>query len=325
VPVPATETTHALILRSVDVGESDRIVHLLVPEHGRVTAVAKGARRSTSASRARSTCSTTCACRCTAGAEPAIGGSSRRCSCVTTRRCAATPRASRSPAILLELLDRLAPEGGPRRDMERLFRFALDSFEAISTHRPDVALRTILELRALDALGVRPELRRCVGCSRDLAGRAARASTSPTAGPVCGACAVRRSGLVPVHLGHAARARARARARVAQLDRLILSERATREGASGGEPLPALPRRRRAPQPAIPRSHGPRRPRIMRARTREESCRAEEPAKRRRLERMEDLVSLCARRGFIFRPARSTAGSMASGTTVRSAPSSSRT
>ncbi|GAG51712.1 unnamed protein product, partial [marine sediment metagenome] len=38
--------TEALILRSVDFGESDRIVHLLVPEAGRLTAIAKGARRS---------------------------------------------------------------------------------------------------------------------------------------------------------------------------------------------------------------------------------------------------------------------------------------
>ena len=38
--------TEALVLRSVDVGESDRILHLLVPDSGRLTAVAKGARRS---------------------------------------------------------------------------------------------------------------------------------------------------------------------------------------------------------------------------------------------------------------------------------------
>ncbi|MEE8509120.1 MAG: DNA repair protein RecO, partial [Myxococcota bacterium] len=38
--------TEALILRSVDFGESDRILHLLVPDAGRLTAIAKGARRS---------------------------------------------------------------------------------------------------------------------------------------------------------------------------------------------------------------------------------------------------------------------------------------
>ena len=38
--------TEALILRVVDFGESDRIVHLLVPDSGRLPAIAKGARRS---------------------------------------------------------------------------------------------------------------------------------------------------------------------------------------------------------------------------------------------------------------------------------------
>ena len=40
------QPTAALILRSVDFGESDRILHLFVPEVGRLTAIAKGARRS---------------------------------------------------------------------------------------------------------------------------------------------------------------------------------------------------------------------------------------------------------------------------------------
>ena len=45
-PGRVAENTQAVILRSVDVAESDRILHLLVPEHGRLTVVAKGARRS---------------------------------------------------------------------------------------------------------------------------------------------------------------------------------------------------------------------------------------------------------------------------------------
>ena len=42
----ATLHTEALVLRAVDFGESDRILHLLVPDGGRLTAIAKGARRS---------------------------------------------------------------------------------------------------------------------------------------------------------------------------------------------------------------------------------------------------------------------------------------
>ena len=39
-------TTEALVLRAVDLGESDRVVQLLTPETGRIAAIAKGARRS---------------------------------------------------------------------------------------------------------------------------------------------------------------------------------------------------------------------------------------------------------------------------------------
>ena len=227
-PVPAAEHTHALILRAVDVGESDRIVHLLVPDHGRVTAVAKGARRSTK--RFSGTLDLFNHLRVSLHRRrgSAIG---RLDQAVLVRHYAPLRCDSARFALacyLLELLDRLAPEGGVRRDMQRLFRFALDSFEAISTHHPDVALRTILELRALDALGVRPELRRCVGCGRELTDERVGFHVAD-GGPVCAACAVRRSGLVPVHLG-TLRALERALAlEVAQLDRLILSERALRE------------------------------------------------------------------------------------------------
>jgi len=39
--------TQALCLRKSDFGESDLVVHLLTPRTGRITAIAKGARRST--------------------------------------------------------------------------------------------------------------------------------------------------------------------------------------------------------------------------------------------------------------------------------------
>ncbi len=42
----ATHKTQAILLRFVDIGETDRIVHLLTPDLGRVTAIAKSARKS---------------------------------------------------------------------------------------------------------------------------------------------------------------------------------------------------------------------------------------------------------------------------------------
>jgi DNA repair protein RecO (recombination protein O) len=40
--------TEAIVLRSIRYGEADRILHLYTPEHGRVSAIAKGARRTRS-------------------------------------------------------------------------------------------------------------------------------------------------------------------------------------------------------------------------------------------------------------------------------------
>jgi len=225
----ATENTHAVILRSVDVAESDRILHLLVPDHGRLTVVAKGARRSTK--RFAGTLDLFNHLRVSVHRRRGAG-ISRLEQAVLVHHYAplrSDPLRFALGCYLLELLDRLAPEGGVRRDMQRLFRFALDSFAAIAAHRPDALLRTILELRALDALGLRPELRRCVGCSRELAGEQAVAFHVADGGPVCGACAMRRTGLVPVHVG-TLRALDRALALdVDHLDRLILPARALEE------------------------------------------------------------------------------------------------
>jgi DNA repair protein RecO (recombination protein O) len=46
--VPASLKTEAVVLRSIRYGEADRILHLYTPGHGRLGAIAKGARRARS-------------------------------------------------------------------------------------------------------------------------------------------------------------------------------------------------------------------------------------------------------------------------------------
>ena len=46
--MPAPLRTEAIVLRSIRYGEADRILHLYTPQHGRIGAIAKGARRSRS-------------------------------------------------------------------------------------------------------------------------------------------------------------------------------------------------------------------------------------------------------------------------------------
>ena len=46
--MPGSLRTEAIVLRSIRYGEADRILHLYTPEHGRMSAIAKGARRTRS-------------------------------------------------------------------------------------------------------------------------------------------------------------------------------------------------------------------------------------------------------------------------------------
>ena len=196
----ATLNTQALILRTVDFGESDRILHLLVPEHGRLTVIAKGARRSV---------------RRFSGTLDYFNHLSVH---VERRRPTSMARLDQARLIhafgeiridpvrfalgcyLLELLGRLAPEGGARTDTERLFEFTLSALRVISLREPDARMRILLELRMLDALGLRPELRHCVRCGKPADGPVV-AFHVPEGGPVCGSCGKPVDTELRVHLG----------------------------------------------------------------------------------------------------------------------------
>jgi len=193
--------TEALVLRAVDFGESDRILHLLIPDNGRLTAIAKGARRSV---------------RRFSGTLDLFHHLRVQ---IDRRRPHAMARLDQARLIesfdalridplrfglgcyLLELLDRLAPDGGSPADMRRLFRFSLEALRAVADREPSERLRMLLELRALDALGLRPQLDTCVRCGKPPDGAARVAFHVADGGVVCGACAPRFDGLVHVHLG----------------------------------------------------------------------------------------------------------------------------
>jgi DNA repair protein RecO (recombination protein O) len=195
----------ALLLRSVDYGESDRIVHLLTAGAGRLTAIAKGARRS----RRRFPGTLDVFNRL------AIEGRSKpRASMAFLERarlldpylglrsdCSRYALAS----FLTEMLDRLSPEGVTGPEAEHLFQYATESLALIEKVRPTATLRLLLELRAFDALGQRPELGRCVRCGRvpsnDVAVDHRVHFHVPDGGIVCSACAIRLDGLVPIDFG----------------------------------------------------------------------------------------------------------------------------
>jgi len=200
----ATIRTEALLLRAVDFGESDRIVHLLVPETGRLTAIAKGARRSIK--RFPGTLDLFNHLRIEAERRRTANMARlEHARLIRTFHALRTdPTRFALGCYLLELLDRLAPEGGARADTKRIFGFALAALGTLDDERPDLRLRTLLEIRGLDAVGLRPELRCCVRCG-EWVGTGPRGSRVgfhiADGGPVCESCTGTGQNLMPIHLG----------------------------------------------------------------------------------------------------------------------------
>ncbi len=224
--------TDALVLRTVDVGESDRILHLLTPRTGRLSVIAKGARRSVK--RFPGTLDLFNHLR--VQVERRRPTSMARLELARLQRTFHGVREHPSRfalgCYLLELLDRLAPEGGSREELAALFRFALASLELFDTSEPDARLRTLLELRALEALGLRPELTRCVRCGEALgagAGGAPIAFHVGEGGPVCARCLREGEALLPVHLGTLRTLDQGLRLDLGRLDRLGLGGQALAE------------------------------------------------------------------------------------------------
>lgn len=193
--------TQALVLRVVDLGESDRIAHLLTQETSRLTVIAKGARRSR---------------RRFPGTLDLLNLVAVR---VDRRRAGALARLEQARLVdafpslrvrssrfalacyLVELVDRLAPEGAGGREARQLFAAALGSLRAIAERTPDARLRVLLELRLLAALGLRPEFVRCVRCGREIAGSPSVSYHVAEGGPLCERCAAPSDSALTVQLG----------------------------------------------------------------------------------------------------------------------------
>ncbi len=192
--------TEALLLRAVDTGESDRIVHLLTPETGRIAVIAKGARRSTK--RFPGTLDFFNELRVQIERKRGTG-----LALLAHARLIRTFHGLREDTnrfalacYLLELLERLAPESGRRGDLAALYRVAVESLEAIDALPAQARLRVLLELRTLSAVGLRPELARCVRCGKPLASARVDFSVAE-GGPLCEACRQPGDDAIPVHLG----------------------------------------------------------------------------------------------------------------------------
>jgi DNA repair protein RecO (recombination protein O) len=178
--------TPALILRTFDQGESDRLVHLYTEALGRVSAIAKGARRS----RRRFPGTLEILTVVNAHLIDRPRSSLARLEGVTLIR-------SFEPLVsdlgryaiaceLLEILDRFT---GEREASPELFRFATGVLEVVGEERPDRLLGLLVLAKTLARLGYRPGLVSCTACGRSLTSRRERVGFAPRhGGAVCRSC-----------------------------------------------------------------------------------------------------------------------------------------
>ena len=222
-------STQALVLRMVEFGEADWIVHLLTPERGRVAAIAKHARRSVKRFpgsldlfnhlqvqlRARRR-----------GGMPLLERAALLSPFLPLRTNAGRYALG---CYLVELLARLAPEAGAHPELTSSFDFALESLRVIAACTPDARMRVLLELRALEALGLRPELRSCVRCGREVVGPDSVAFHVADGGVLCEACVGGQELLLRVTLETLRALEQGLRFPLAEIERLKLAPRSLAE------------------------------------------------------------------------------------------------
>jgi DNA repair protein RecO (recombination protein O) len=156
---PRLYRARGFVLKRMDLGEADRILTLYTREHGKLRAVARGVRKTTS--------------RSAGHLEPfiltelslAVGKELDVISQAETRSAFREVREdlvlTTHAYYLAELTDSLTDD---RLENREVFDALVDGFTALA-ERQDARLVVIgFLLRVLDALGYRPELRECVTC-----------------------------------------------------------------------------------------------------------------------------------------------------------------
>jgi DNA repair protein RecO (recombination protein O) len=184
-PRPRVYKTEAIVLRTMDLGEADRVLTVLTPRLGKLRVIAKGVRRPRS--------------RIGGALQPfsdvqlvlAVG----RTFDVVTSSALEDPHlglrndlhSTAAAWYLVELADRFCEGAADSHDAFRLLAQGLSALDAGSEVAREVVARWY-ELALLDAMGFRPELARCIECGAAIEPEG-NAYAPVAGGVVCPQCA----------------------------------------------------------------------------------------------------------------------------------------
>jgi DNA repair protein RecO (recombination protein O) len=177
-----TYRDQAVVLRKLDYGEADRIYTLLTREHGKVGAIAKGVRRTTSKLASSLGLYSHVDVLLAHGRTLDVVA---QASLLPGMRLAAEVERTAHAALIAELAERVTEDRHPVDGIYELTVFALE--ELARETQPRRASAYFLT-QALDLLGYAPQLSDCAGCGRPL--RPVETAFSPAAGGfLCMDCA----------------------------------------------------------------------------------------------------------------------------------------
>ena len=182
-PAPRRYTTEAIVLSRFDLGEADRVLTLITPGGGKLKAIAKGVRRTTS--------------RLGGSLEPfaeltvslARGRTFEVVTQVSVGHAWLNLRDSLESAAtawyLAELADRSLEE---RHAAEPLYALLRRAYELLDAGMAPGRVARWYEMHLLDELGMRPEVDRCVECDRMLEAEERFRWVPPLGGVICQRC-----------------------------------------------------------------------------------------------------------------------------------------
>lgn len=153
----------AIVLRRRDFGEADRIVTVLSAERGKVRLVAKGSRRTNS--RLAGHLEPFCAVRLLVARTRGIDIISQAETLETFAHLRQHESAIAIAGYLAELVDALMPED---ERQEAVYDLLFSSYRLIDEGHDARLVSHIAELGLLRILGYRPELERCIVCTRPI-------------------------------------------------------------------------------------------------------------------------------------------------------------
>jgi DNA repair protein RecO (recombination protein O) len=183
VPAPRRYVTDAIVLSRFDLGEADRVLTLVTPEHGKLKAIAKGIRRPAS--------------RLGGSLEPfaelTVTLARGRTFDVVTEvhvghawlRLRDRLESAATAWYLAELADRSLEE---RHEAQALYALLRRAYELLDAGMAPGRVARWYEMHLADELGQRPEVDRCVECDRMLEVTEAFRWVPPLGGVVCGRC-----------------------------------------------------------------------------------------------------------------------------------------